>query len=83
MKNIKKADLEKYAFVADAQITPEDTLGILGLHDRNKILFANDKGITYDAIRSGMFFSIGLKIPESEAKIVASKIGRASCRERV
>lgn len=70
MKNIKKADLEKYAFVADAQITPEDTLGILGLHDQNKILFANDKGITYDAIRSGMFFSIGLKIPESEAKIV-------------
>lgn len=69
-KTLEKNDLRKHAFVVDAHITPEDTLEILGIHDRNKILQVSDLGMTYDAIRSGLYFSIGLRIPDPEAKMM-------------
>lgn len=69
-KILNKNELNIYPFVVDAHIAPEDTLDILNIHNRNKVLFVSDRGSVFDAVRKGGFFSIGLNIPPDDAKMM-------------
>lgn len=70
IEKIRKTDLQSYPIVVDAHIEPDDTLNILNIKDRSKVLFVTDRGMSTDAVRCGLYYSIGIRVPSKYAKMM-------------
>ena len=75
-QKITKADLSDYSIVVDAHIEPDDTLNVLDIKDRSKVLFVTDRGMSYDAVKSGLYYSIGIRVPSETAKDISCQCSR-------
>lgn len=67
-RTITRADITRYPFVADAHLDNDDTLDILGLGEKNELLYICDRGSVFDAVRKGGFLSIGINIAPGDAE---------------
>lgn len=66
------ADILEYPFARDVQIDYEDTLDAFRIIDKYNLLYISSRGTCMDAVRKGMYLSIGISIPENDSSIYQS-----------
>lgn len=65
-EKLYKADLLHYPFVRDSQIDYEDTLDAFNIIDAHNLLYISGRSTCLDAVRKGMYLSIGIGLPKQD-----------------